>query len=148
MEQRYNEALAALGLNPVGTFQGGALVASAGDIVQDETDDTWYIWDDLASLPKTVPPDSTPDSSGGIGKGKWQVIDANDILRKDLAKTSGAGLVGVSVGSFYPAGTVGSAIQYRTPQMYGIEPSTTNIIGSGLDAMFAAGGDIRFEKPG
>jgi hypothetical protein len=31
--------------------------------------------------------------------------------------------------------------------MYGIEPSTTNIIGSGLDAMFAAGGDIRFEKP-
>jgi polygalacturonase len=32
--------------------------------------------------------------------------------------------------------------------MYGIEPSTTNIIGSGLDAMFAAGGDIRFEKPG
>ncbi|MDS0112735.1 hypothetical protein QYE88_22985, partial [Enterobacter hormaechei subsp. steigerwaltii] len=60
----------------------------------------------------------------------------------------GAGLVGVSVGSVYPAGTVGSAIQYRTPQMYGIEPSTTNIIGSGLDAMFAAGGDIRFEKPG
>ncbi len=64
------------------------------------------------------------------------------------AGTSGAGLVGLSVGSVYPAGTVGSAIQYRTPQMYGIEPSTTNIIGSGLDAMFAAGGDIRFEKPG
>ncbi|MDS0021214.1 hypothetical protein, partial [Enterobacter hormaechei] len=69
-------------------------------------------------------------------------------LRAALAAVSGAGLVGVSVGSVYPAGTVGSAIQYRTPQMYGIEPSTTNIIGSGLDAMFAAGGDIRFEKPG
>ena len=53
-------------------------------------------------------------------------------LRAALAATGGAGLVGLSVGSVYPAGTVGSAIQYRTPQMYGIEPSTTNIIGSGL----------------
>ncbi|WP_180258471.1 hypothetical protein, partial [Enterobacter hormaechei] len=83
----------------------------------------------------------------GIAPGAWiGVGDAS--LRAALAAVSGAGLVGVSVGSVYPAGTVGSAIQYRTPQMYGIEPSTTNIIGSGLDAMFAAGGDIRFEKPG
>lgn len=71
-----------------------------------------------------------------------------DQFEQRLALNTGAGLVGLSVGSVYPAGTVGSAIQYRTPQMYGIEPSTTNIIGSGLDAMFAAGGDIRFEKPG
>lgn len=121
MEQRYKEALAALGLNPVGTFQGGALVASAGDIVQDETDDTWYIWDDLASLPKTVPPDSTPDSSGGIGKGKWQVIDANDILRKDLAKTSGAGLSGYDSTVSYPANTVGFELKLQSEDISSLE---------------------------
>ena len=93
-----------------------------------------------------MPPSSTPASTGGIATGAWiGVGDAS--LRAALAALSGAGLVGLSVGSVYPAGTVGSAIQYRTPQMYGIEPSTTNIIGTGLDAMFAAGGDIRFEKP-
>jgi len=111
MEERYKQALAALGLNPVGTFQGGALVASAGDIVQDETDDTWYIWDDLATLPKTVPPSSTPGSTGGIGKGKWQVIDANDILRKDLAKTSGAGLSGYDSNLSYAPNTVGAELK-------------------------------------
>ncbi|SQB40284.1 Uncharacterised protein [Citrobacter koseri] len=34
MEQRYKTALANLGLNPVGTFQGGAVINSAGDIIQ------------------------------------------------------------------------------------------------------------------
>lgn len=94
MEERYKQALAALGLNPVGSFQSGALVASAGDIVQDETDDTWYLWDDLATLPKTVPPDSTPNSTGGIGKGKWQPVDVSDVLRKDLADPEGSDIVG------------------------------------------------------
>ncbi|HEB5128382.1 TPA: DUF1737 domain-containing protein [Klebsiella pneumoniae] len=37
---------------------------------------------------------------------------------------------------------------YSTPEMYGIEPSTSNVIGDKLDAMFAAGGNIKFEQPG
>ncbi|HBC0359222.1 TPA: hypothetical protein I8X99_004965, partial [Citrobacter farmeri] len=86
MEQRYKTALANLGLNPVGTFQGGSVINSAGDIIQDESTGVWYRWDDLSTLPKMVPAGSTPDSTGGIGDGKWVVVDVSDVLRKDLEK--------------------------------------------------------------
>ncbi|EMO6423653.1 hypothetical protein R2U20_004677 [Enterobacter hormaechei] len=130
------------------TFTTGATINNPNEVLLNTADGEYYKWTgSFASGPKVVPANSTPGSTGGIAPGAWiGVGDAS--LRAALAAVSGAGLVGVSVGSVYPAGTVGSAIQYRTPQMYGIEPSTTNIIGSGLDAMFAAGGDIRFEKPG
>ncbi|HBL6929066.1 TPA: hypothetical protein LSH87_002028 [Citrobacter koseri] len=107
MEQRYKTALVNLGLNPVGTFQGGAVINSAGDIIQDETTGAWYRWDDLTTLPKTVPSGSTPDSSGGTGVGKWLAVDVSDVLRKDLAKQTGAGLVGTS-------SVVGEAVTLET----------------------------------
>lgn len=94
MEQRYKTALANLGLNPVGTFQGGAVINSAGDIIQDETTGAWYRWDDLTTLPKTVPPGSTPDSSGGTGVGKWLAVDVSDVLRRELALPTGAEQIG------------------------------------------------------
>lgn len=130
------------------TFTTGATINNPNEVLLNTADGEYYKWTgSFASGPKVVPANSTPASTGGIAPGAWLGVgDAS--LRAALAATSGAGLVGLSVGSVYPAGTVGSAIQYRTPQMYGIEPSATNIIGSGLDAMFAAGGDIRFEKPG
>lgn len=89
LQQIYN-----LGWNPIGTFQGGVTVANPGDIVQDTTDDTWYRWDNLATLPKTVPSGSTPGTSGGTGDGKWKPVDVSDVLRKDLASTTGIRLVG------------------------------------------------------
>lgn len=94
MEERYKTALANLGLNPVGTFQGGAVINSAGDIIQDETTGAWYRWDDLTTLPKTVPPGSTPDSSGGTGVGKWLAVDVSDVLRRELALPTGADQIG------------------------------------------------------
>ncbi|MGS3503288.1 tail fiber/spike domain-containing protein [Citrobacter koseri] len=94
MEERYKTALANLGLNPVGTFQGGAVINSAGDIIQDETTGAWYRWDDLTTLPKTVPPGSTPDSSGGTGVGKWLAVDVSDVLRRELALPTGAEQIG------------------------------------------------------
>lgn len=100
LQQIYN-----LGWNPVGTFQGGATLAAAGDIIQDTSTGVWYRWDNLATLPKVVPAGSTPASSGGIGEGKWLAVDVSDVLRKELAKDSGAGLVGTSGG-----GTVQSDI--------------------------------------
>ncbi|VYT66423.1 Uncharacterised protein [Pantoea agglomerans] len=130
------------------TFTTGATINNPNEVLLNTADGEYYKWTgSFAVGPKVVPENSTPASTGGIAPGAWIGV-GDSSLRAALAATSGAGLVGISVGSVYPAGTVGSAIQYRTPQMYGIEPSTTNIIGSGLDAMFAAGGDIRFEKPG
>lgn len=130
------------------TFTTGATINNPNEVLLNTADGEYYKWTgSFAVGPKVVPKNSTPASTGGIAPGAWIGV-GDSSLRAALAATSGAGLVGLSVGSVYPAGTVGSAIQYRTPQMYGIEPSTTNIIGSGLDSMFAAGGDIRFEKPG
>lgn len=85
-------------MEPGRYLPGGATVANAGDIVQDTNDDTWYRWDDLATLPKTVPVGSTPGSTGGTGDGKWQPVDVSDVLRKDLAKPSGASLSGFQNG--------------------------------------------------
>lgn len=130
------------------TFATGATINNPNEVLLNTADGEYYKWTgSFASGPKVVPASSTPAGTGGIGPGAWiGVGDAS--LRTALAALTGAGLVGLSVGTTYPPNTVGSAIQYRTPQMYGVEPSATNAIGSGLDAMFAAGGEIRFEKPG
>ncbi|HBL8923535.1 TPA: hypothetical protein LTW68_003089 [Enterobacter hormaechei] len=86
-----------LGWNPVGTFQDGTTVSSAGDIVQDEVTGTWYRWDDLSTLPKDIPSGSTPDSTGGVGDGKWLAVDVSDVLRKQLSEENGMTLIGGSV---------------------------------------------------
>lgn len=79
-----------LGWNPIGSFQDGVTVDSAGDIVQDEENGVWYRWDDLTSLPKTVPAGSTPESTGGIGNGKWLAVDVTGLLKDELAQEDGA----------------------------------------------------------
>lgn len=92
LQQIYN-----LGWNPVGTFQGGAQLTAAGDIIQDTSTGIWYRWDDLSSLPKNVPAGSTPGSTGGTGEGKWLAVDVTDILRQQLADGDGS-LVGLGGG--------------------------------------------------
>ncbi|WP_316371179.1 tail fiber/spike domain-containing protein [Enterobacter cloacae] len=89
LQQIYN-----LGWNLVGSFQDGATLDAAGDIIQDESTGIWYRWDDLSTLPKTVPSGSTPDSTGGVGEGKWQPVEVTDLLRKDLASADGEKLIG------------------------------------------------------
>ncbi|MFP2410258.1 tail fiber/spike domain-containing protein [Citrobacter braakii] len=86
-----------LGWSLAGTFQGGGTVTAAGDVLQDTSTNVWYRWDDLTTLPKTVPPGSTPESSGGTGEGKWQPVDISDVLRKDLAAGTGSLLVGYNL---------------------------------------------------
>ena len=112
-------------------------------------DGQYYVWH--GALPKTIPASSTPATTGGVSDTAW--VPFGDItLRNELAATSGAGLVGFNSASSYPTGTIGSfvdsAVNYSTPQMYGVEPNSSVSFGTALDAMFAAGGDIRFEKPG
>lgn len=112
LQQIYN-----LGWNLKGTFQGGGTVTAAGDLLQDTTTLIWYRWDDLSTLPKNVPAGSTPSSTGGTGPGKWQPVDVADVLRKDLAKPSGAGLSGYDATVSYPANTVGAELNNRRKNM-------------------------------
>ncbi|EFM3788011.1 endo-N-acetylneuraminidase domain protein [Escherichia coli MP021561.2] len=85
LQQIYN-----LGWNLRGSFQDGGTVTSAGDLLQDESTDIWYRWDDLETLPKSVPPGSTPSSAGGTGDGKWQPVDVSDVLRRQISDPDGA----------------------------------------------------------
>ncbi|HDS0485827.1 TPA: hypothetical protein QDV17_001456, partial [Escherichia coli] len=62
-------AIAEFGWIPIGTFQSGAVITLPNQILKDENDGEYYRWD--GPLPKIVSPNSTPDSAGGIGKGKW-----------------------------------------------------------------------------
>ncbi|HHX3469016.1 TPA: hypothetical protein ACU9NN_004342 [Enterobacter asburiae] len=100
LQQIYN-----LGWSLEGSFQDGGTVTSAGDLLQDESTNIWYRWDDLETLPKTAPAGSTPASAGGVGEGKWQPVDVSDVLRKQLAQDDGMKLIGQKVNYGIPSGS-------------------------------------------
>ncbi|HEF8779605.1 TPA: hypothetical protein RG718_000475 [Providencia rettgeri] len=82
----FEQALLAAGYAPAGTFQEGAEVVNRNSTVLwklPDGDGDYYRWD--GDLPKQVPAGSTPQSTGGIGKGAWvSVGDAS--LRGDIEK--------------------------------------------------------------
>lgn len=79
------QAIAQYGWIPLGTFQAGATLTLPNHILKDETDNEYYRWDG-SFLPsgKVVPAGSTPDSSGGVGPGKWLSM-GDAVLRGELA---------------------------------------------------------------
>ena len=96
--QRYGEivktragAVRAVGIQRIGDFNTGCTVTERNQGVLYETDGTVYVW--LGALPKSVPPASSPTTTGGIGPSGW--LDIGDAsLRSNLAAPGGAGLVG------------------------------------------------------
>lgn len=82
-----NQAIIAAGYIPMDSFQMGAEITKRNEILRDETTGEYYRWD--GDLPKSVPAGATPESSGGVGVGKWVGVgDAS--LRSDLNRESGA----------------------------------------------------------
>lgn len=81
-----NTAIITAGYITVDSFQQGAdlpnnELTQRNHILRDETTGEYYRWD--GDLPKQVPAGSTPQSTGGIGKGAWvSVGDAS--LRGDI----------------------------------------------------------------
>lgn len=59
-----------------GSFQEGAVLATATDVIWDSSKGTCYAW--AGSLPKTVAKDSTPDSTGGISSTAWVPVKSSD----------------------------------------------------------------------
>nr|ELR5228764.1 hypothetical protein [Providencia rettgeri] len=71
----------ALGYVLVDSFEEGALITSRYQALHFKSQGEFYRWD--GDLPKPVPAGSTPQSTGGIGKGAWvSVGDAS--LRSEL----------------------------------------------------------------
>lgn len=75
INQDAKNAILNLGWHPVGTFQAGATLNTIVDVIQDERSFLWYRWDNPNTLPKIVPADSTPESTGGIGAGVWVAVE-------------------------------------------------------------------------
>lgn len=86
LEHLYETAISQVGYITLKSFQLGAPLPNneltlPNQILQDETNGEYYRWD--GTLPKLVPPGSTPASTGGVGVGAWlSVGDAS--LRSDI----------------------------------------------------------------
>ncbi|HHK9512340.1 TPA: hypothetical protein ACQZHH_003619 [Morganella morganii] len=91
-----NQAIISAGYITVDSFQQGAQlpdneITQRNQILRDETTGEYYRWD--GDLPKVVPAGSTPESTGGIGKGVWIDIGGAN-LRTDLKADNGFTFIG------------------------------------------------------
>lgn len=89
--EQWRRSLAEAGLSLVeGSFEKGATVNSETDAVWHIAGGQCYTWG--GALPKVVPANSVPASTGGIGIGAWDSVgDAS--LRNELNTSNGASLV-------------------------------------------------------
>ena len=75
------------------TFTTGATITSPNEVLFNSADNSYYKWtDSFASGPKIVPENSTPESTGGIGPGKWLSV-GDTVLRNDLKSDTGGSFV-------------------------------------------------------
>lgn len=107
------QAISNFGYITLDSFEDGNTITLPNQVLRYEANGEYYRWD--GTLPKTVPAGSTPESSGGVGPGRWvSVGDAS--LRGDLSSHDQGR--GASLVSLNNAGSVQDAIKYATPEMY------------------------------
>lgn len=82
-------------------FDTGATVSTPNEVLFNPADNSYYKWTGSFVVGgKVVPENSTPESTGGIGPGKWLSV-GDTVLRKDLASSTagkGASLVTLESG--------------------------------------------------
>ncbi|MGV3817679.1 tail fiber/spike domain-containing protein [Citrobacter freundii] len=91
IERMSLQAIAGYGYITMDSFQAGANLTQANQVLRDQSDGEYYRWD--GAFPKSVPVGSTPDSTGGIGSGKWLSV-GDAVLRNQLYEIDGLKLVG------------------------------------------------------
>lgn len=68
------------------TFTTGATVSNPNEVLFNTADNTYYKWTgSFAGGAKVVPANSTPQSSGGVGVGKWLSV-GDTVLRTELQR--------------------------------------------------------------
>ncbi|MFW7251051.1 glycosyl hydrolase family 28-related protein [Enterobacter sp. BNK-34] len=76
------------------SFTTGATVSNPNEVLFNESNNEYYKWTgSFSGGPKVVPANSTPESTGGIGAGKWLGV-GDSTLRGELAEPDGSGMVG------------------------------------------------------
>lgn len=113
------------------SFTTGATV-NLNEALLNTANNTYYKW--TGSFPaggKIVPPSSSPESSGGIGPGKWLSV-GDTVLRNDLAAPGGVALVNGAASTEYVDQAIVDAIEkaslfkYESCASYGI--GTGNVV--------------------
>ncbi|EOX3278248.1 GDSL-type esterase/lipase family protein [Escherichia coli] len=90
-----NQAILNYGYITKDSFEDGSTLSLANECLRWKSNGEYYRWDGI--FPKVVPPGSTPESTGGVGEGKWlSVGDAS--LRETLKSDEGAQNVFTSSG--------------------------------------------------
>lgn len=85
------QAISQFGYITLESFQKGAEITLPNQVLRDEVTGEYYRWD--GEFPKSIPVNSTPDNSGGVGSGKWLSIgDAS--LKSNLLKMDGLSYIG------------------------------------------------------
>lgn len=135
-----NQAIMNYGYITKDSFEDGSTLSLANECLRWKSNGEYYRWD--GQFPKVVPPGSTPDSSGGIGKGKWVGVgDAS--LRGNLKDVSGAGLSGFSTDETYPSGTVGQKLkQVANGYMPVVNLALFTSLKAAIDSLPSTGGTI------
>ncbi|QHJ82541.1 MAG: hypothetical protein [Bacteriophage sp.] len=76
------------------SFTTGATITKPNEVLFNEANNEYYKWTgSFASGTKVVPANSTPESTGGIGAGKWLSV-GDSALRGDLSKNDGMRMIG------------------------------------------------------
>jgi len=79
------DAIANFGYITIDSFEDGAVISLPNQILRFKSNGEYYRWDgDFGSGGKNVPVGSTPESTGGIGLGKWVSV-GDGSLRNNLA---------------------------------------------------------------
>lgn len=89
----------------IATFEEGATLASSRDEIM--YGKYRMVW--TGEFPKTVPVNSTPESSGGIGAGKW-AYTSDAVLRDEYAGLTGASYLGYSINMALSGRTVAAKL--------------------------------------
>ncbi|HIE5967793.1 TPA: hypothetical protein ACXN0H_004322, partial [Enterobacter hormaechei] len=85
------EAMASFGYITMDSFEDGNTLTLPNQVLRLEAIGEYYRWD--GAFPKVVPAASTPESTGGIGAGKWLGV-GDAALRSELSSEKGASLIG------------------------------------------------------
>lgn len=75
------QSMAAFGYITLDSFQAGASITLPNQVLRDTSSGEYYRWD--GAIPKTVPANSTPSSTGGVGTGKWLSVGNATLLTGD-----------------------------------------------------------------
>lgn len=89
------QAISAFGYITLDSFEDGNTLTLPNQVLRLEATGEYYRWD--GGFPKDVPTDSTPESTGGIGIGRWLSV-GDAVLRSNLASQEndfGDSLIGV-----------------------------------------------------